>query len=269
MLQLQNRPLPAATATQLRKYQNHINQQATYAEQVAEGKKKFAQYNTNQSKTFRTVRDTLKLMCPGALRCAYCEDSAYDEVEHIRPKDLYPEQVFVWENYLYACGRCNGPKNNRYAVFSHKSGNFVEVTRKRDQPVVPPEPGDHVFLDPRTENPLDFIELDLRDTFYFTPTGLPTSRNYQRAQFTIEVLQLNDRDELPLARRQAYDSYKARLSEYIHAKVQNKPQTDLNNLVESLKRMNHPTVWQEMKRQHLLHPQLTMLFHQAPEALDW
>ena len=47
----------------------------------------------------------------------YCEDSVGDEVEHHRPKNLYPDHTFLWDNYLYACGPCNGPKNNRFAVF--------------------------------------------------------------------------------------------------------------------------------------------------------
>ena len=46
----------------------------------------------------------------------YCEDSVADEVEHFRPKDLYPDVVFAWRNYLYACGQCNGGKNNRFSI---------------------------------------------------------------------------------------------------------------------------------------------------------
>jgi uncharacterized protein (TIGR02646 family) len=44
-------------------------------------------------------------------KCAYCEcsviESSYLEVEHYKPKSLYPEKVFDWENFLPACSHCN------------------------------------------------------------------------------------------------------------------------------------------------------------------
>lgn len=40
------------------------------------------------------------------------------------PKNMYPEKVFVWSNYLFSCGLCNGPKNNQFAVFDN-TGNVV------------------------------------------------------------------------------------------------------------------------------------------------
>ena len=51
---------------------------------------------------------------PGARRCGYCEDSDGDEIEHIKPRDLYPEKTFAWENYLLACGQCNRSKSSRF-----------------------------------------------------------------------------------------------------------------------------------------------------------
>lgn len=95
-------------------------------------------------------------MCSGSRRCLYCEDSCADEVEHIKPQDLYPEFVFVWENYLYACGPCNGGKNNAFAVFDPATGATIIVTRKRGDPVTPPAVGTDVFINPRTEDPLQY-----------------------------------------------------------------------------------------------------------------
>ncbi|EYF07435.1 Hypothetical protein CAP_0188 [Chondromyces apiculatus DSM 436] len=40
---------------------------------------------------FAPVREVLRNMCAGNSRCMYCEDSAADEIEHVRPKSLYPE----------------------------------------------------------------------------------------------------------------------------------------------------------------------------------
>jgi hypothetical protein len=208
-------------------------------------------------------------MCSGARRCGYCEDSAADEVEHIKPKDLYPETTFIWENYLYACGPCNGPKNNQFAVFASATGKLIDVARKRNDPIVPPTPGDPVLIDPRREDPLAFMELDLLGTFYFLPIGPVDSRDYVRATYTISVLRLNDRDYLPVARAEAYRSYRARLSEYITRRGRRASRRHLDDLVRAVRRMGHPTVWREMKRQHKSSPELNDLFQQAPEALNW
>jgi uncharacterized protein (TIGR02646 family) len=221
------------------------------------------------SATFRKVRSTLAKMCSGGRRCGYCEDSAADEVEHIKPKDLYPEAVFVWENYLYACGPCNGPKNSQFAVYSARSGTLVDVTRKRRAPIVPPEPGEVVLIDPRREDPLRFIELDLIDTFYFVPNGRIGTKEYERADYTIKVLRLNSRDLLPVARKEAYGSYRARLSEYIQMQQRNAPEAKRVKLINALKRMGHPAVWAQMKLQADMIEELRVLFKQAPEALDW
>jgi len=216
------------------------------------------------------VRQTLTQMCCGARRCGYCEDSVADEVEHIKPKDLYPEAVFVWENYLYACGQCNGGKNNKYAVFSDTTSQLREVARRRGDPVVEPEQGEPVLIDPRKEDPMDFLEIDLIDTFYFLPIYSLDSKDYQRADYTIEVLRLNDRDYLVEARKEAFYNYRARLGEYISNK--NKSETTLEQLIPlitALQRMQHPTIWKEMQRQQQFIPELKKLFELAPEALDW
>jgi uncharacterized protein (TIGR02646 family) len=253
----------------LHEYQSEVDGKPSYAEQVEAAATLFKARNKSSNKTFREVRAKLHEMCSGARRCCYCEDSCADEVEHIRPKNLYPEQVFVWENYVYACGPCNGPKNNRYAVFAKSDGNLLPIVRPKGAPLQPPPAGDHVLIDPRRENPLDFMELDLLGTFRFVPTANPGTREYHRAKYTIEVLHLNDRDILPDARRCAIGSYKARLHEYRNQKESGISVDDLKQLIQGIRRMPHPTVWAEIKRQRQLHAELAVLFDVVPEALDW
>jgi len=269
MIQLPDLPLLTATQDQLEKWQQAIDVVSAYAERVSRGKRLFSSYNTGRNRTFKQVRQVLTEMCSGARRCAYCEDSVADEVEHIKPKDLYPESVFVWENYLYACGPCNGPKNNQFAIFSSLTEELTNVTRGRSAPIVPPEAGDPVLINPRIENPLNFLQLDLVDTFYFLPRfGLDT-KEQERAKYTINVLRLNERDYLVEARAEAFGSYRARLSEYIHRKASGVEETQLDNLVQALQKMQHPTVWREMQCQQKLIPELKDLFDLAPEATSW
>lgn len=268
LIYLKNISLPVQAQKKLNDYQKEVETELDYAQKVSAAKRLFKLRNITKNKTFQLVRATLDQMCSGARRCCYCEDSCADEVEHIRPKDLYPELVFVWENYLYACGTCNGPKGNKFAVIDSK-GSFVNVARQRDDPVVPPQQGRSVLIDPRVEDPLDYMALDLLDTFLFIPTAEYNTQAYQRAEYTIKTLRLNSREVLVKARRNAFDSYKARLYEYENKKTKGANRHELNRLIKSLQEMHHPTVWVEMKRQHHFHQELKALFDDMPEALDW
>ena len=178
----------------------------------------------------------------------YCEDSVADEIEHFRPKDLYPEYVFVWMNFLYVCGLCNGRKNNRFAVIHPRSGDVLNVTRPLRAPVVPPPTGDAALIDPRREDPLAFLMLDLRDTFEFTPVADAGTLDYERACHTIKILELNGRDYLVAARRTAFHNYCALLSEYARLNDLERRRAKRTAL-SAIRGNNHPTVWWEMKRQ--------------------
>lgn len=253
----------------LTEYQAEIDAIGSFADKVAAAKDKFSHRNKKSNPAFKEIRTRLDEMCSGARRCAYCEDSCADEVEHIRPKDLYPENVFHWPNYLYACGPCNGYKNNHWAVFRGTSAVPTQVERHRGDPVTPPPEGQPAFIDPRQMNPLDLIELDLIDTFAFLPITTLSPRERARAQYTIDTLGLNDRDVLLEARREAYQSYKARLYMYSHRKADHAPQAELDRIREGILNMQHPTVWEEIKRQRDKIQEIADLFLQAPEAASW
>lgn len=53
-------------------------------------------------------------------KCAFCEmkpgESGNIEVEHFAPKSLYPNLTFKWENFLPACRKCNGFKDDHDAL---------------------------------------------------------------------------------------------------------------------------------------------------------
>ena len=202
-------------------------------------------------------------MCSGARRCCYCEDAPADEVEHIRTKDLYPDSVFVWENYLYACGPCSGPKNNGFAFFQ---GDRVQsVARKPKAPVVAPLAGNAVLIGPRHEDPLKYLILDL-ETYLFGTLHPEGTRDERRATYTIGLLHLNDREYLLQAREEAYQGYLALLEKYVRLK---KKSQDTKGTLEAIRRRGHPTVWREMQRQRASYPVLDLLFSEAPEALLW
>lgn len=51
-------------------------------------------------------------------KCMYCESKVlhtyYGDVEHIKPKDTYPQLEFEWDNLGFVCAQCNGKKSNKY-----------------------------------------------------------------------------------------------------------------------------------------------------------
>jgi 5-methylcytosine-specific restriction endonuclease McrA len=274
MIRLPRLRLDAKVAKKLAEYQDEVLIPRGYTARVAEAKRLFSRYNTKKNATFTSVKAVLTRMCSGARRCSYCEDSVADEVEHIWPKDLFPERVFAWDNYCYACGPCNGPKNNQFSVFAGASRNptpLAHPKRKKGQPaptLKKPAAGKPVLLDPRKDDATRLLTLDILNTFQFVVTAKDRTRAAARAKYTLEVLGLN-RAPLPTARAQAFDGYRARLREYCEEKRAGAPAARLALLRDALLRVSHPTVWVEMKRHHSRVPALKPLFAQAPEALSW
>lgn len=278
MLAIGQRILTASAVAVLADLQAIIDAGADYPARVEAAKAQWDQKGSTQAKVaaFRTVRATLAEMCVGPVRCAYCEDSLADEVEHILPKTLFPERAFDWQNYLYACGPCNGPKSNRYGVST--GIRIVEFVRRREVSIVPPPAGMSGFIDPRTEDPLLFFELDMggvtpggdliEGTFELLPVdGLPNVIN-ARARFTIEVLGLN-REVIRVARANAFGGFRARLREYAECKEAGEPASTLARMKQDLLSTPHLTVFAEMQRQRFLLPEIDSLFGRVPGAMTW
>jgi hypothetical protein len=268
MIRLQDMQLTPTVKLQLNRWQSEIDGLPDYADRVAAAERRFKQKNRANNPTFKAVRNELDRTCVENRRCDYCEDSAADEVEHVKPKTLYPEDCFRPRNYGYACGPCNGPKNNHFAVFAGPGRAVIDVSRRRGAPVVPPVAGDPLLLSPRLEDPLALLQIDLMLTFFFEPRAPRGTEEYERAKYTIDILGLNERAYLPKQRREYHGNYLARLKDYVSA--QQKGDADRRRLVRiatGIQHMAHPSVWSEMKRQHKSFPELARLFAQAPEAL--
>jgi uncharacterized protein (TIGR02646 family) len=268
MLRLPEVELHANAKKQLKAWTKESVEIATFDERVSKAKSRFSSRNRKSNKTFDRVKVALDAMCPGARRCVYCEDNYADEVEHIHPKDTYPELAFAWDNYVYACGPCNGPKNNHFAVFD-AAGLEHDVTppRPAPSPRVPPVAGDPLLINPREEDPFVFLVVDLPTGTVVLKPGLPTMEA-RRAEYTRDVLGMNER-RLPKARKDAFTGYRARLFEYVVTKEGGASGDQLAQLRDSLLDLDHPTVWAEIKRQQAMEPALADLFQRAPEALNW
>lgn len=226
-------------------------------------------FDKKPASLFKRVRDGLAVVAGDLVRCAYCEDSCADEVEHVKPKHFYPELVFRSENYLFSCGPCNGGKREKYAVWDGATVHDLIEYRKAHG-IVPPPVGQHLFVDPHSQNPLSLIWLDIAGgTFHFTPLDDDVDGiSYRRADTTIRYLRLN-KQVLVRARSNAYGGFRDRLAQYVHRKQAGAPQAELDNRVVDLMRTPHRTVWEEMKRQSTQLAEVGQLLAAAPEATTW
>lgn len=279
MIQLRKDITPSlANIKKLKEFQSEINKLATFEERSNKAKEFFSKKNTKANKVFQEVKKCLTEMCNSTRRCVYCESSLADEVEHIYPKDLFPEKCFDWDNYVYACGPCNGPKNNKFALFKESDGNFVEVNPPKGTPSSEPPKGEAVLINGRVENPLDFAILDLAGSFMFYPLPDLDEKGKKRVDYTYnEVLRLNDAEREPIrqARENAFENYCSRLFKYVAKKRTNSSQAFLDKIIDGIKKESHPTVWKEMQRYYtsgkldIINLELKELFDYAPEALTW
>ena len=101
-------------------------------------------------------------------KCCYCETSvgreaSYMEVEHFKPKKLYPDDVLTWDNLMCACSRCNRNKQDHDVVRENIVNPFVD------------RPNEHIRLTaslnlagitPRGERSVEVLDLNNLQKMY-------------------------------------------------------------------------------------------------------
>lgn len=263
--------LPDEVVEQFKKWQEAVDAETDYPKKVALAKKTWNAGGFKKNKSFLAMRQALLELSNGVQRCAYCEDSKGNQVEHIRPKDWYPGQVFDTGNYVMACGDCNAPKNNNFSVLPTGQTKPVELKRKKGQTILEPPLGEDVLINPRVDDPFQFLKLNI-----VTPDGNPGTFKFKeqgagwhraRAKYTIKLLRLNVRDELVEARAVAYESFIFALFGYQARKQAGESGAKLKRARQALRKMPHQTVLEEIKRQRSAFVELETLFTDCPELL--
>jgi 5-methylcytosine-specific restriction endonuclease McrA len=110
MRQLPKRgPLPRQTTGRLQQETDHI---VDAQDKKAEAAKRYGR--ARKARWFHPVITALgKLAGPGE-RCMLCSGNEPSQVEHFRPKAIFPELALTWENLLWVCGICNSAKGDRF-----------------------------------------------------------------------------------------------------------------------------------------------------------
>ncbi|MCX6904068.1 MAG: hypothetical protein NTW03_11460 [Verrucomicrobia bacterium] len=135
--------------------------------------------NARKSRWFGEVLSKLKTMAGPGEPCMLCDANEATDVEHYRPKSVFPQRALQWENLFWGCSACNRFKGNRF----------------------PPdtEPGAQI-LNPVEDRVWEYFFLDQFGTL--TPLWRPALNAFDpRAASTREVLRL-DRQTLQERRLQ-------------------------------------------------------------------
>jgi hypothetical protein len=261
--------LGATAQARLAELQAALDALPSYPEQVAAAK---SRWGSKPAALFVEVRNALAAQTSGNRRCHYCEDSMADEVEHVRPKDIYPGHTFKPGNYVFACGPCNGPKSNLFAVLVRRAGQpprLVDVGgRKKDDPVVKPRAGTAALIDLQREDPLALLWLDFDTGRYVPDTDDEASEEALRASYTIKLLRLNERDDLVRGRRAAVSGFLSRLQRWVQ-EHQQWSAAEQQQFVDDFRVERYRGVWERMRANRAQLPQLDALLNQAPQALQW
>ena len=101
--------------------------------------------------------------------CGYCEEASGGGVDHFRPKSKFPELVYAWSNWVFACNSCNNAKND-----SWPTGGYVDPCACSTQ-----------------ERPERFFDFNLRTGMIVPKSGL-TQEERRKASQTIRGLGLNN-----------------------------------------------------------------------------
>jgi uncharacterized protein (TIGR02646 family) len=239
-------------------------------------------------KAFEKIKEKLYSLCVYEGICNYCEQNEANDIEHIYPKSFFPNYTFKWTNYLLACKQCNTAYklDECYCINDDESvGKVFRGTEPPNQSIA--------LINPRLEDPNKFMLLNLK-SFTFKILDTLTKAEYSKAEYTLKILHLDNRDTLLVARRSALRHYYdmlERLSKILNSSSMDELKTNLSPAEERFdysKSLNeikddvlksyksyistyqHPSVWHSIKViESKIAPKWINLFTKIPDALNW
>lgn len=122
--------------------------------------------------------------------CSFCDAcdlgaSSQQTIEHFKPKSIYPENAYAWENLFLCCNACQGFKKEEY------SKNLLK-----------PDTGDYSF---KRYFICDYNNGKLK------PNPVAAEEDKERAEITIKLYGLNEKGR-PQIRLRAFKYYSSILS---------------------------------------------------------
>jgi uncharacterized protein (TIGR02646 family) len=160
-------------------------------------------------------------------KCAYCESlinaNRSQQVEHFKPKSLFPSLAYDWANYFLACNGCNGAKLDKWP----EAGDYVRPDQGQPETlfVFDDRGGMKAFqADNEAQRTVDDFELDR--------SGLRRARQVAIRQQLAMMRDLINETRLPI-------DDKRRLARRLVKRAEN-PQTPYSQaLGQNLRRLWH------------------------------
>lgn len=289
MIRLDSKPISDNIRQILDELQEKINSKHTFEEKVEKAQSLWKSKGGKEGKAaFVLIRDSLYDMCVYIGICNYCEQNESNDIEHIYPKSFFPESTFDWENYLLACKQCNtGYKLDNCYVLDNND-EIISV-KKGEEPLHKTV----AFINPRFEDPNSFMVLNLL-TFEFQLLPSLNKKDINKADSTLQILELNKRHVLLAARQSAAKYYYSEMKKLVRImdansleelKIELTPYEDrfdltqpLENLKSEIKESHkrhiskyaHPSVWYSIKLiESQINEKWKAIFNKIPEALNW
>jgi len=145
------------------------------------------------AKSSRYAHDQVKqqLAAMFGKKCAFCESVitvvSYRNVEHFRPKNIYPKLAYKWENLLFSCTVCNtGHKKLQFPLLDEGT-----PTLDVNNPCKLDDSDSNTLIDPTYDEPSEYFTFEEEQIISLN----------ERAEITVEVCGLN-RGELLDDRRE-------------------------------------------------------------------
>lgn len=285
MIKIPAKNLDPDISASLTKLQSKIDKETSFEKKA---KKAQLSWDSKNKTIFGKVSQALLSMNVANGVCNYCEQNESNDIEHIKPKSFFPAHTFDWENFILACKQCNsGHKVDKCYVFDQQN-NLVFLERD-----IEPASSDVAFINPRKDDPNKYMILNMEvHKFDLLPSLTPIEEKI--ATKTIEILQLNNRDVLIEARKNAEAYYFNTLDRLVHIRSARSKKalkailSPVDHLIDDtlpLKKLKseitesyknhlityqHPSVWYGIRKiQSIVNPLWKALFTKLPEALNW
>lgn len=164
--------------------------------------------SARQTQSMGKVLSTLHTMVGERQRCMYCLDSHGSDIEHFRPKAVYPKHMYRWDNLLLCCTHCGRIKGNEFPMAGRRA----------------------LLVDPTKENPWDSLDFDPLTGNICARFDVLLNKWSIKGEKTVEVLHLDKREALA----KGYLKTLRRLSETIRSALKVSA-IDPANLAEKLR----------------------------------
>ena len=162
--------LPRAAQTYLDKRQSSTHREIGLGTLNIEREWKVAR----QTRAVGSVLQVLRQMMGPRERCMYCVDSHGCDIEHFRPKAIFPRRAFQWRNLLLCCSDCGRLKGSQF----------------------PTANGRPMLIDPSAEDPWQYLEFDPDTGDLAARFDVQANEWSPKGVKTVEVLQLDRREVL-------------------------------------------------------------------------